>query len=371
LEKKQFMRMALVTLILTFSSCCLCLATILVHPTTGKDFQTTLGKQTQTTELEQASLLSQRVAELYREGKAADALPLARQVLALREKTLGMEHESVGAALSDLATIYTALKQPPEAEPLFQRALTIAEKRFGTTSTQIVPLLTSLAFVKYESGNSRSAEELFNRALSIQEKALGKEHNEVGNALHNLARFYFQEQKYDKALDYYQRAIAIREKLLGPGLGPQHAEIGQMMARCACTMVFAALNLYASTSGARANLEQQAKRANALVARANRIMLGLPPDPAAPGDPSAPKAKVKVPPVYPPEAKMARSMGPVVVAIEIDESGMVTSVKPVCGVNRLIAPSVRAAEQWRFEPSLVSGKPAKVSGFLFFNFTLQ
>lgn len=293
------MRMTFVLLILALSSCRFCIATVMARPTTGKDFQAMLGKQTQTSELEQASLLSQRVAELYREGKAADALPLARQVLALREKTLGMEHEFVGAALSDLATIYTALKQPREAEPLFQRALTIAEMRFGTTSTQIVPLLTSLAFVKYESGNSRSAEELFNRALSIQEKAFGTEHSEVGNALHNLARFYFQEQKYDKALDHYQRAIAIKEKLLGPSLGPQHAEIGQMMARCACTMVFAALNLFASTSG------------------------------------------------------------------------MVTSVKPVCGVNRLIAPSVRAAEQWHFEPSLVSGKPAKVSGFLFFNFSLQ
>jgi protein TonB len=91
----------------------------------------------------------------------------------------------------------------------------------------------------------------------------------------------------------------------------------------------------------------------------------------APGGVLQGKALRKVQPVYPAVAKAARVSGPVKVHVVINEQGEVTEAEIVSGLPMLNLPSLRAARQWRFAPTLLEDRPVKVQGDLTFNFTLQ
>ena len=61
----------------------------------------------------------------------AEAEPLYRRALAIREKTLGPDHPDTAASLNNLALLRCLQGNCAEAEPLFRRALAIAEKVLG------------------------------------------------------------------------------------------------------------------------------------------------------------------------------------------------------------------------------------------------
>ena len=63
------------------------------------------------------------LAELYRiQGRYAEAEPLYRRSLAIRERTLGPEHSSVATSLNNLAEVYRGQGRWEDAAPLYPRA---------------------------------------------------------------------------------------------------------------------------------------------------------------------------------------------------------------------------------------------------------
>ncbi|MBV8856461.1 MAG: TonB family protein [Acidobacteria bacterium] len=83
------------------------------------------------------------------------------------------------------------------------------------------------------------------------------------------------------------------------------------------------------------------------------------------------KAISKPQPAYPPVAKAARAAGTVTVQVTVDETGSVVSAEAVSGHPLLRAAAVAAAKQAKFSPTLLAGKPVKVSGVLTYNFVLE
>ena len=77
------------------------------------------------------------------------------------------------------------------------------------------------------------------------------------------------------------------------------------------------------------------------------------------------------PPVYPAEAKEKKVEGRVTVDIVIGDDGNVISAKPASGPDLLHGAARDAALKARFRPTLVNGKPAKVSGKMSYNFVLD
>jgi hypothetical protein len=55
---------------------------------------------------DEAAALAARVAALQQAGKPSEAIPLAQQVLTIREKQLGPDHPDVVNAINDLAEAY-------------------------------------------------------------------------------------------------------------------------------------------------------------------------------------------------------------------------------------------------------------------------
>jgi tetratricopeptide (TPR) repeat protein len=75
------------------------------------------------------------LANLYqKQGRLAEAEPLHRRALGIREKALGPEHPDVGASLDNLAGLYRAQGKLDEALTLARRATGLLARRFAAES---------------------------------------------------------------------------------------------------------------------------------------------------------------------------------------------------------------------------------------------
>ena len=81
------------------------------------------------------------------------------------------------------------------------------------------------------------------------------------------------------------------------------------------------------------------------------------------------KASNLVKPPYPPAAKAVRASGAVNVQVTIDEKGNVISASAVSGHPLLRAAAVQAARSSKFNPTMLSGTPVRVTGIIVYNFT--
>jgi tetratricopeptide (TPR) repeat protein len=66
-----------------------------------------------------------------KQAKDAEAEPLCRRVLAIREKALGRAHTDVAESLSNLACVLRDEKKYEESRRLFERAVSTFEKSLG------------------------------------------------------------------------------------------------------------------------------------------------------------------------------------------------------------------------------------------------
>lgn len=76
-------------------------------------------------------------------------------------------------------------------------------------------------------------------------------------------------------------------------------------------------------------------------------------------------------PQYPPMERQRNVYGLITVQISLDETGKVLSAKALDGPRTLRMYAEEAAENSKFKPALVDGKPTKVSGFITYNFKLK
>jgi CHAT domain-containing protein/Tfp pilus assembly protein PilF len=168
--------------------------------------------------------LNTQVAQLVRQGKFADAVPLAAEALKVAETTFGPDSAQAATALGTLGLTYYYQRQYAQAEPLFERAVRTAEKATGPDSPELASDLGNLALDYAQQGRVADAIPLLERTVSIYEKSLGPDNPKVAMALNGLAALYVRQAKYAQAEQPYQRALAILEKALGPG-NPDRPEL--------------------------------------------------------------------------------------------------------------------------------------------------
>ena len=192
---------------------------------------------------------------LYDQGRYAEAEPLYKRALAIREKALGPDHPDVAPCLNNLARLYTTRAGTPRPSRSTSGRWR-SEKALGPDHPDVASSLANLAILRQQ-GRYAEAEPLYKRALAIYEKALGPDHPEwprrstiwpactrhrastprpsrstsgrwrsgegararpprrgqdpqqSGHAVHTQGR-------YDEAEPLYKRALAITEKALGP-----------------------------------------------------------------------------------------------------------------------------------------------------------
>ena len=161
------------------------------------------------------SMIDAKAQSLYQAGDYAEAEPLFRHALYIREKVFGIEHPDTAASLGNLAELLEARGNYAGAEPLFRQALTIQEKLLGTDHPATAGAMDSLAGLLYAKGNYAVAEPLFRRALALREKALGTDKLSTAVSLNNLAALLQTQGDYAGAEPLYRRALSIYESVLG------------------------------------------------------------------------------------------------------------------------------------------------------------
>jgi Flp pilus assembly protein TadD len=157
--------------------------------------------------------LHKQIIELERAGKYAEAVPLAQRLIGLQEKA---STPGVANTLNTLAYLYLQQGRHADAEPLYRQLLAIREIAFGPNHPDVAQSLNNLAYLYTENGRYADAEPLCRRSLAIWEKALGPEHPNVGMSLNSLAALYEKQGRYADAEPLYQRSSALQERALGP-----------------------------------------------------------------------------------------------------------------------------------------------------------
>jgi CHAT domain-containing protein len=165
--------------------------------------------------LAKASALNGQAVRLWQAGRSQEALPLARQALAIRAEILGKGHRDYALSLFNLAAQQHALGHFKDAEPLHKQARDLRKRLLGEAHPDYATSLSSLATLYQALGEYGKALTLYEQARDLRKKALGEAHPHYAASLHNLAGLYQDLGEYGKALTLYEQATDLDKRLLG------------------------------------------------------------------------------------------------------------------------------------------------------------
>jgi tetratricopeptide (TPR) repeat protein len=160
--------------------------------------------------------LNRQVLEHYRHGEYEQGVAVAGRVLALAERSFGMEHPSTLTSVNNLAALLQGKGDYAGAEPLFRRALDASERMLGAEHSDTIISVNNLAALLMEGkGDYAGAEPLFRRALTARERILGANHPDTLESVNNLAGLLSSKGDYAGAEPLYRRVFTVRERVLG------------------------------------------------------------------------------------------------------------------------------------------------------------
>lgn len=201
------------------------------------------------------------------QGRHGAAEAHFRRVLAIRERSQGLENLQVAEALHELAEARRAQGDYAEAERLYWRSVMIRSYLKGASSAGLWPTYKGLAEINQALGRPGEAEKLYSRASAIAEKSLpaytrarlydfavgdsetaavargssvslmlmpgatlseremlqASERPEMARQLEGLADIYRAQGRILDAIDLMRRVLAIRER----AFGTHHPEVGR------------------------------------------------------------------------------------------------------------------------------------------------
>ena len=157
-----------------------------------------------------------QIADVYSaQGRYGEAQALFERALAIRERALGAASPALAPTINNLGVTYQNQGRYAEAEAVYRRALANYEPTLGAGHAVVTSFLNNLGTVARRQGKFGEAEEVLKRALAQREQALGAAHPDVAQTLNNLALAYQDQGRYAEAEALYQRALQIRERAQG------------------------------------------------------------------------------------------------------------------------------------------------------------
>src|SRR5208337_2963562 len=161
--------------------------------------------------------LRDTLGNVYHElGDYAKAEGFARQVVALRQKSLSSDNALVALALNHLGDELLFQGKLAEAETNAREALTLARKAPGVDPGQVAGALNTLATVLHDEGKLAEAEEVYREALAMNRKLPPNPSEDLATDLNNLALTLRDEGKLPEAEAAYREALEIMRKVRGP-----------------------------------------------------------------------------------------------------------------------------------------------------------
>lgn len=191
---------------------------------------------TKETNLEQARQLHNQSLKLWQAGKFAEAMPVAKRALEIRQKELGENNLDVALSIANVALFYNEIGDYKKGVELLEQSLQIRENILGLDHLDLTATLNNLGEMNRILGNFEKSETYLRRSLAIREKNLPPTSPQIAITLSNLAALYLERGDANKSLELELRATDIWEKALGPddpfvarglsGIGNSYSEKG-------------------------------------------------------------------------------------------------------------------------------------------------
>jgi len=170
------------------------------------------------------------VASLLQDLKRYDeAEPIFREVLAVRERTVGDSHDRTRNSLNNLGLVLSLQNKLDEAEVLYRRALTVERKLLGDDHIDVLALVHNLAGVERKRGNLAQAETLHRDAVERASRTLGDDRPEPGLFRVGLAQTLQLRGRPDEAAREFASARATLVRAYGVE-HPRVARVDEMIA---------------------------------------------------------------------------------------------------------------------------------------------
>lgn len=160
----------------------------------------------------------QLLADLYDhdEGRDADAEPLYRRELAIREQALGEAHPLTAYAEYDLAEFLARRGDSSEAVSLARRFLATIRRTHGPRHPVTATALAQAADVLHRAGDFEESEHLFRASLALNRELRGRDNANVAGVEVSFARLLVDRRDFSAARAMIDDAVRIDLKVFGP-----------------------------------------------------------------------------------------------------------------------------------------------------------
>jgi tetratricopeptide (TPR) repeat protein len=148
---------------------------------------------------------------LYHQKRYAEAEPLAKWALEVRDADSKSSPDSVFQCVYTLGLIEAALKHHRESEPHLKRALALQEKNLGSDHVNCILILIQLASVYVHEDKYADAERLYLRAIAVHERTTPDENLDLANTAEQYAQLLRRMKRDDESERWHARAAAIRD----------------------------------------------------------------------------------------------------------------------------------------------------------------
>jgi serine/threonine protein kinase/tetratricopeptide (TPR) repeat protein len=160
-----------------------------------------------------ASLMDTMGVVYSRLGLYRSALPLLRDALEERRRTLGDEHERVAESRNHLGVTLRLTAEFEPAEQELRAALAVRRRLLGEHPA-VAESLHDLGAVLAERGELVEAEALQRESLDLRRKLLGRD-PAVAETLNDLAFAIYDQGKVEGVESFLREALELRTELLG------------------------------------------------------------------------------------------------------------------------------------------------------------
>lgn len=153
----------------------------------------------------------------YYSGEDSTAIAYYERALSQMESPNWDVHPLKGEGLYGLATVYSAIGRPADAEHLLRDALAIRTHALGENDPNTLYTAFNLATALRRQGKLEEARTTYLDVLEQSEQVLGPHHNQVANALFAIGLVAYDLGNYEEAVSYYRRAREVYARSLGEG----------------------------------------------------------------------------------------------------------------------------------------------------------
>jgi tetratricopeptide (TPR) repeat protein len=149
-------------------------------------------------------------------GLFAQAEPLLRHALEVRQSTLGNKNKDTLQSMYQLAEVLTWEGKRDEAEKLCRQSLEGRRSVLGPEHRDTLISMNWLVWILFIEGKYADAEKLGRETVADTKRALGPQDNITLSAMSRLGVVLSEEGKYPEAEGTFRQVLETRRQMLGP-----------------------------------------------------------------------------------------------------------------------------------------------------------